>query len=149
MSRGHKWERLVGSTSEQTAAYRLDVPGGWIYSDPDGGGNVFVPAPPRLVALEKANGAGVWMANPREVAEIGAARDGSSWVRMAHTTEDAVIYVKGTPAEVAASLGLEIWNDAPFACAGVFHPDGAESSTCAVCGEDREAHDSVDPGEVS
>lgn len=42
----HSWELVTesGKGSDQSATYRLRVPGGWLYAD-EGGASTFVPMP--------------------------------------------------------------------------------------------------------
>lgn len=86
---------------------RLPVPGGWIYSDSMAGWAVFVPAPPRLVALDTDDADGktvpcyVLTSSICLVSRRGTDR---TWVQF----NDRGISVKGVLSEVAAKLGLEI-----------------------------------------
>lgn len=114
MGEMHKWE-VVGHKDE--SLLRAAVPDGWLYSD--GARIVYVPAPPRLVRLERTyptnapdnpvfvNPASVMSLMPSQWVPIGGGDTvHSTWLDMGGETGS--FYVHGTPEEVASKLGLEV-----------------------------------------
>lgn len=120
MDEMHKWQAVYGRMG--AGVLRLSVPNGWLYVVDDSEAKdivsapVFVPARPRLVALEMQSGDDIILVNPAAVLLIAKdtypAREGQEPIKASRVdigdSEDASIYVKGTPAEVAARLGLEV-----------------------------------------
>ena len=101
MAKMHEWDRLDGDLGRWT------VPGGWMYVDAAEAGTpaVFVPSTPRFVRLEEL-GDGTVLIDPAAVVAMRTNHDGAATYVDLGGYEDSGYVVKGTPAEVAAKLGL-------------------------------------------
>ena len=101
MAKMHEVEALNGDL------VRWTVPGGWMYIDTDEAGTpaVFVPSPPRLAALEEVSGVTV-LIDPSAVVALRENHNGDVTFVDLDGDENAGYTVLGTPAEVAAKLGL-------------------------------------------
>lgn len=108
MGEMHRWERL----NSETFSWRMKVPGGWLYRNTVEGaenGDVtgmmaFVPAPPRLVALRKAGKTQHAFVLADAVTVLSSHTEGT--VDVYTRDSGRPLTVEGTPAEVAAALGL-------------------------------------------
>lgn len=92
------WERVFDLTD------RLPVPGGWIYSNSEHGWAVFVPAPSRMVALQKHGVRRHAVVRVDSVTVINEVAQGGCEI---YTSESGrPLHVNGSASEVAGKLGL-------------------------------------------